>query len=550
MLRAPAIAFAAAISAICIGAPAAAAEDRFALVIGNSKYQAITPLANPTRDAQAFSDFLRAAGFEVKTAVDLDQAGMRRVVGDFAHSLAQKPADSIALIYYAGHGVQVDGENYLIPVDARIDREADVALQAVRFGDIMNALERARGKTRMVFLDSCRNNPFGDAKSPRGLAIVDAPAGTLVAYSTSPGAEAEDGTGSNSPFTSALIATGRTPGLPIESALKNVRLAVHKQTVGRQVPWEISSLVQPFSFIPASAPVASAPSQSKTTAAPGRDKPPAAPDEEKVAKAATGVGRDAGQSQSATAPGQGASGSAPAGDAPGSVPGDGKTALAKAEDKSGEEWREELKTKTPEQALEIAVREDRVVVYKVVVELFPRAPFVVRLRSLLDRRIQMWDWYDAVSFDMVDGYQAFLNLYPDSDLAESARRLLERAKMRSLLSSTSPGALGLASAIGPAAAAPQTIVKTVPVIKEVVKEVPVIKTVVKEVPVVKEVIKTVRVPEVKTVTRVVREPCRCSRPESPRGPNIQITPNFGGGFGIGGGQRGPRGGGSRGGHYR
>ena len=546
------------VAAVAIGfGPAGAADERFALVIGNSKYQAVTPLPNPSRDAQAFSAFLKAAGFEVKTAIDLDQAGMRRAVGDFADSLVGKPADSVALIFYAGHGVQVDGQNYLLPVDARIKREADVALQAIRFSDIMNSLERVRGKTRLVFLDACRNNPFADGTTPHGLAMVDAPAGTLVAYSTSPGSEAEDGSGANSPFTTALISAGRRPGLPIETTLKDVRLAVHRETTGRQVPWEVSSLIQPFSFFSTSTAVATAPQLKALAAAPGDDKPPVVPSEDKSVLAP-------GQSKSAAIADVvkpvGASGL----DRPVVAAGQDKLAAATPQDmpvmaprleKSVDEWRKELRSKTAEEALEIAIREDNVIVYEVVLELFPRAPFVVYLRTLVDRRIEIWDWFDTVTFDLVEGYEAFLNLYPNSDLAATARRLLQRARLRSLTTSTSPGALGLASAIGPAAKTQiQTVVKEVPVVKEVVR------TVVREVPVIKEVVKTVKVPEVKTVTKVVQSPCRCSTPE--RGSNVPVTPNVGIGIGIGrggfGGSRGGYGGGgnsgggvNRGsGHYR
>ena len=322
-----------------------------------------------------------------------------------------------------------------------------------------------------------------------------------MAYSTSPGSEAEDGSGANSPFTTALVSAGKTPGLPIESTLKDVRLAVHRQTVGRQVPWEVSSLIQPFSFFPGSA--AAAPRQDKSAAVPSEDKSAATP----------------GQDQSASAPGL------------------DQFAAARGQEKSADAWREELKSKPPQQALEIALREDRVVVYKVVLQIYPQAYFSVQLRALLDRRIEMWDWFDAVGFDLVEGYAAFLNLYPNSDLAVTARRLQLRARLRTLAASTSQGALGLSTGTGQ------------PQVQTVIKEVPVVKTVIKEVPVVKEVVKTViqRVPEIKTVTKVVQAPCRCSTPE--RGPGIRITPGLprggfgGGGFGGGGrsgGQHSPR----------
>jgi len=236
---------------------AALAQDRFALVIGNAQYKNVSPLANPARDVTAVSTLLKDAGFEVTAATDLDKTSMSRAVRFFTNQVAGKSDNTVALIYYAGHGLQVDGENFLVPVDATITREADVPLEAIRLADLMSMLESVRSKTRIVILDACRDNPFADiAKTaPRGLALVNAPAGTLVAYSTSPGATAEDGSGNNSPFAQALIKSAKEPGLPIEAALKNVRLAVHGATDGRQTPWEVSALTEPFSFFPGAGPL-------------------------------------------------------------------------------------------------------------------------------------------------------------------------------------------------------------------------------------------------------------------------------------------------------
>ncbi|MFN3350596.1 caspase domain-containing protein [Pseudorhodoplanes sp.] len=251
MLRQTAFAFAA-LTAVAIASEPALAQDRFALVIGNSKYRNASELANPSRDAAAIGALLKDAGFQVTSALDLDKASMSKVVRFFTTSIAEKPESTVALIYFAGHGLQVDGENFLVPVDAAIAREADVPLEAMRMGDLMSMLETVRARTRIVILDACRDNPFGDiAKiAPRGLSLVNAPAGTLIAYSTSPGHTADDGTGIHSPFAQALLKSAREPGLPIETALKNVRLSVHGATGGRQTPWEVSALTEPFSFFP------------------------------------------------------------------------------------------------------------------------------------------------------------------------------------------------------------------------------------------------------------------------------------------------------------
>jgi hypothetical protein len=181
---------------------------------------------------------------------------MREAVSDFAGKVAAKGADTVALVFYAGHGLQIDGENFLVPVDIDPKREADIPIQAVRLNDILNTLTSVPSKMRILMLDACRNNPFPDLKTAGGgLAIVDAKVGapgTFLSFSTSPGAVAEDGSGSNSPYTNALLAAGKEQNIPIEETFKRVRLAVNKVTEGRQTPWDSSSLTEDFRFSGAS----------------------------------------------------------------------------------------------------------------------------------------------------------------------------------------------------------------------------------------------------------------------------------------------------------
>src|SRR5215469_13720634 len=244
------------LSALLAGSTAASAENRLALVIGESAYRAVTALPNPANDARAMSKLLNDAGFEVTTADDLTRDEMNQTVGDFATRIAAKGPDTVALVFYAGHGLQIDGENYLVPVDVDPKREADIPLQAVRLNDVLNTLNSVPTKSRILLLDACRNNPFPTLNGTvgRGLALVDTKTGapgTFLSYSTSPGAEAEDGTGADSPYTTALLIAARTPGLPIEQAFKQVRVAVNKATDGRQTPWESSSLTEDFRFVAA-----------------------------------------------------------------------------------------------------------------------------------------------------------------------------------------------------------------------------------------------------------------------------------------------------------
>jgi hypothetical protein len=226
-----------------------AAEQRVALVIGNSKYQNTEPLANPDNDAQSVAELLNAAGFEVIAATDLGQNDMIKVVQDFSAKIAERGPDTVAMVYYAGHGVQVAGENYLIPVDAKITSPTDLVNNSLRLVDVMATLESIPSRLRIVMLDSCRTNPFPNiVDDGRGLAIVDAPLHSIVGYSTSPGAEALDGANGHSPYTQAFLTLAREPNLPIEQLFKRIRLHVNYATRGLQTPWESSSATSDFYF--------------------------------------------------------------------------------------------------------------------------------------------------------------------------------------------------------------------------------------------------------------------------------------------------------------
>lgn len=235
-----------------IQAPAQAlpgAEQRMALVIGNSRYQNTAPLANPDNDAQSVAELLNAAGFEVIAATDLGQNDMIKVVQDFSARVAEHGPDTVAMVYYAGHGVQVAGENYLIPVDAKIGSPSDLVDHSLRLVDLMATLESIPSRLRIVMLDSCRTNPFPNiVDDGRGLAIVDAPLHSIVGYSTSPGAEALDGANGHSPYTQAFLTLAREPNLPIEQLFKRIRLRVSYATQGLQTPWESSAATSDFYF--------------------------------------------------------------------------------------------------------------------------------------------------------------------------------------------------------------------------------------------------------------------------------------------------------------
>ncbi|MEO8317919.1 MAG: caspase family protein [Bradyrhizobium sp.] len=224
-------------------------EPRVALVIGNANYQSAPKLANPDNDARSMAQLLTSAGFEVTEATDLTRNDMLKAVQDFSARVAARGPKTVAMVYYAGHGVQLAGENYLLPVDAKIATPADLDGNSLRLVDLMGTLETIPSRMRIVVLDACRNNPFpGVNDTGRGLAIVDAPNGSIVGYSTAPGMEAQDGDSNHSPYTSAFLRRAREPNLPIEQLFKRVRLDVNDVTDGRQTPWESSSLTSEFYF--------------------------------------------------------------------------------------------------------------------------------------------------------------------------------------------------------------------------------------------------------------------------------------------------------------
>src|SRR3979411_2378677 len=167
------------LSPLISAAHAAAAENRLALVIGQSAYRAVPALPNAENDGKRMAELLGNAGFEVTAAPDLTQNDMRQAISDFAAKVAASGPDTVAAVFYAGHGLQIDGENYLVPVDVDPKREADIPLQAVRLNDLVNTLTSVPSKMRILLLDSCRNNPFPALNQGvgRGLAIVDAKTG-------------------------------------------------------------------------------------------------------------------------------------------------------------------------------------------------------------------------------------------------------------------------------------------------------------------------------------------------------------------------------------
>jgi uncharacterized caspase-like protein len=242
-------------------AQAAAPGDdrRVALVIGNSSYR-VGPLKNPVNDAQAVADALRKVGFEVELR---ENATLRDMVESFRRFSVGARTARVRLVYYAGHGLQVKGRNFLLPVDTEIRGEDEVATKSADLNELLERLGAMQQGINIVILDACRNNPFSGAEilgpdgrrlkfrgpTPAGLAPVDAPLGSMVAFSTAPGGVALDNPNDrNSLYTKHLLSTMEEPGLPVELLFKQVRLGVARETGRVQVPWESSSLTGDFCF--------------------------------------------------------------------------------------------------------------------------------------------------------------------------------------------------------------------------------------------------------------------------------------------------------------
>ncbi|MEM7775636.1 MAG: caspase family protein [Pseudomonadota bacterium] len=234
------------------------AERRLAMVIGNGAYEHAAPLINPANDASDIAVALREAGFDVILGLDLGKVALEQKLREFSKRIDQ--AD-VALLFYAGHGLQVSGRNYLVPVDARLANERDLDFEAVRLEFILAQMELGReGKTSLVFLDACRDNPLArnlarsmgtrSAALGRGLAQMKSGVGTFISFSTQPGNVAVDGKGRNSPFTAALARHIRARGVTLNGTMIRVRRDVIKTTRGKQVPWDHSALTGEFYFHP------------------------------------------------------------------------------------------------------------------------------------------------------------------------------------------------------------------------------------------------------------------------------------------------------------
>jgi uncharacterized caspase-like protein len=224
------------------------AERKIALVIGNKGYK-ISPLANAVNDANDLAELLKQKNFDVTKVIDGTRLEMRNAVRQFTEKIAQ---GGVGLFYYSGHGVQVDGDNFLVPIDASFEYKEEVPDVCVSVSSILRFMESSSNRLNIMILDACRNSPFKSfsRSGEKGMVRVEAPTGSIVAYSTAPGKTASDGTERNGLYTSKLMKYMNVPGLKIEDIFKQVRIEVSNESGNRQVPWESNSLMGDFYFTP------------------------------------------------------------------------------------------------------------------------------------------------------------------------------------------------------------------------------------------------------------------------------------------------------------
>lgn len=255
--------------AACLGAMAVtahAAERRIALVIGNGAY-AKAPIANALNDAGLVGEALRSIGFEVIEGADLSQSDFARAYRDFLTRADDAGPDAVAFVYYSGYGFAFEGDNYLVATDARLERDSDIPIDAVRLSDLMRALNGGPARSKVLVVDAARRLPFplANVRLAPGLSAVEAPPNMLVAYSAAPGMWAVDGPGPYGPYATALAEMVRAAGLDLNDVFTRVRARTHQLTEGQATPWFISGLAGPTMFVPPEAAVGTPPPPVATT---------------------------------------------------------------------------------------------------------------------------------------------------------------------------------------------------------------------------------------------------------------------------------------------
>jgi hypothetical protein len=344
----------------------AAAEQRIALVIGNSAYER-GAVRTALADAGLVAEALNGIGFEILEGADLNQADLRRTLRDFLARVEAAGQDAVAFVYFAGYGLEFEGETYLVPTDARLARDSDIPIEAVRMSDLIRPLAGTAGLAKVVVLDAARALPFTLPLAP-GLAPLEAPPGMLVAYASAPGTYAEDGAEPYGAYASALAEMLREPGLDLDTIFAQARVRTHELTQGRQTPWHVAALPPDIVLVPGGAPGEAAPSV--VTAPQGIAAPPAP----RVVR---------------------------------------------------RQYRP-MREVDPEAAYGMAVEMDTLPGYVEYVETYPDSPYAPGMWAVIRSRREAMYWMRARDVDSPEAYWTYLHTYPGGIYAHDARRRLRR----------------------------------------------------------------------------------------------------------------------------
>jgi Caspase domain len=394
------------LAAFFAGAPAhaQAPAPRVALIIGNAGYASAPGIATAAADATIVAETMRAAGYDVTELHDLAAADFGQTIRTFLDKVYAAGPEAVAFVYFAGYGAQFDGENYLVPVDARIARYADVPAQAFRLNDLVREMAELPAAARIIVLDASRDHGFGrDTKEavPPGLAMMDAPAGMMIAFAAAPGAVSGEIEGPYSLYSGTLVTLMRQPGLEIEQIFKATRLQVNTVSTGAQTPWTSSTLAVGFKLFDAPGDGTPAPPAPVAAAPPVAPSPPA-----------TAAPADTPPPSAATPPAARSAGIPPPPLA--AVPPIGRTLAS----------RDELRQLPPDEAYARVIEMDTLRDYQWFVDVYPTYRLTPQVWVIIETRREAILWRRAVNRNTARAYWNYLKRYPDGPHGEEARMML------------------------------------------------------------------------------------------------------------------------------
>jgi Caspase domain len=397
-------------AAFLVGAPAhaQAPAPRVALIVGNAAYTSAPGIATAAADATIVAETMRTAGYDVTEVQDLAAANFGQTIRAFLDKVYAAGPEAVAFIYFGGYGAQFDGENYLVPVDARIARYAEVPAQAFRLNDLVRELAELPAAARIIVLDASRDHGFGrDTKEavPPGLAMMDAPAGMMIAFAAAPGAVSGEIEGPYSLYTGTLVTLMRQPGLEIEQIFKAARVQVNKVSTGAQTPWTSSTLAVGLKLFDAPGDGTPAPAAPPpVAAAPPTPPPPTAAPPPPVAAAPP--------AQPGPLPGPAVADIPPP--APVAIPPVGRTLAS----------RDELRLLPAEEAYARVVETDTLRDYQWFVDVYPSYRLSPQIWVMIETRREAILWRRAVNRNTARAYWNYLKRYPDGPHGEEARVML------------------------------------------------------------------------------------------------------------------------------